>query len=111
MISACDPICKTLSAPVEPGGAERLPEAAVEPARHISPVVAHELNNLLTVIQGYADQLLFKHAQNPALEPRLKLISEAARRAATVVRDARASARVAPAQQNLPPSLPPASAA
>lgn len=60
----------------------------LEGVRHISPVVAHELNNVITIIQGYADRLLFKHGSNPGLEPNLKVISEAARRAAAIVHDA-----------------------
>ena len=61
----------------------------VDPARHIGNVVAHDLNNILTIVQGYADRLLLRHGANPALMPDLKLISEAARRAATVIRSAR----------------------
>ncbi|MEI9864689.1 MAG: hypothetical protein WDN00_09070 [Limisphaerales bacterium] len=52
--------------------------------------MAHELNNILTIVQGYTDRLLLRHGQNPALMPDLKLISEAARRAAIVVRQAKA---------------------
>ncbi len=71
-------------------GAGALHETAqkFDSARHISPVVAHELNNIIAIIQGYADRLRFKHGENPALEPNLKLISEAARRAAAIVHDA-----------------------
>jgi signal transduction histidine kinase len=57
-------------------------------ARHIAPAVAHELNNILTVVQGYSDRLLIKHSDDPALQPYLKLISQATQRAATVIRDA-----------------------
>ena len=56
--------------------------------RHIAPAVAHELNNIIAIIRGYADRLLAKHGQNSALEPHLKLISEAAKRAGTIVHDA-----------------------
>ena len=56
-------------------------------ARHISPVVAHELNNIIAIIQGYADRLRSKHGENPALEPQLKLISDAAKRAAAIIHD------------------------
>jgi len=49
--------------------------------------VAHELNNVLTIIQGYADRLLIKHKDNPALQPQLQLISQSARRASALVRD------------------------
>jgi hypothetical protein len=61
----------------------------LDPARHIGPVIAHDLNNILTIVQGYADRLLLRHGANPELMPDLKLISEAARRAATVIRTAK----------------------
>ncbi len=71
-------------------GAGSLHETAqkFDSARHISPVVAHELNNIIAIIQGYADRLRSKHGDNPALEPQLKLISEAAKRAAIIIHDA-----------------------
>ena len=56
--------------------------------RRISRDVAHELNNILTIVRGYADRLILKHGDNPALRPELKLISDNARRAANVVRNA-----------------------
>jgi signal transduction histidine kinase len=56
--------------------------------RHIAPAVAHELNNIIAIIRGYTDRLLSKHSQDPALEPHLKLISEAARRAGIIIHDA-----------------------
>jgi hypothetical protein len=65
------------------------PEPVFDPARHIAPVVAHELNNILTIVQGYADRLLLRHGKDPALMTELKLISEAAKRAATVIRNAK----------------------
>jgi nitrogen-specific signal transduction histidine kinase len=64
------------------------PETLFDPARHVAPVVAHELNNILTIVQGYADRLLLRHGGDPELMPQLKLISEASRRAAAVVRRA-----------------------
>ena len=70
------------------GGAGHAHEAKYDPARHISPVVAHELSNILTIIQGYADRLLLKHGDNPGLDTHLRLISEAARRASILVRTA-----------------------
>jgi hypothetical protein len=60
-----------------------------DPTRHIGPVVAHELNNILTIVQGYADRLLLRQGANPAIMTELKLISEASRRAATVIRNAK----------------------
>jgi len=59
-----------------------------ESGEHIPPAVAHELNNIIAIIRGYADRLLFKHGQDPALEPHLKLISEAAKRAGIIVHEA-----------------------
>jgi signal transduction histidine kinase len=60
----------------------------VEPPRQISREVAHELNNILTIIQGYADQMILKHGENPALSPQLQLIATNARRAVSVVQQA-----------------------
>jgi len=79
------------STPLETGGlaCPRQPVQPFDPARHIGPMVAHDLNNILTIVQGYADRLLLRHGANPALMPDLKLISEAARRAATVIRNAK----------------------
>jgi len=73
-----------------------------DPARHISPAVAHELNNIIAIIRGYADRLLFKHAENPALEPQLKLISDAAKRAAIIIHDAMPKNPAPKAQPNPP---------
>lgn len=56
--------------------------------RQMSRDVAHELNNILTIVRGYADRLVLKHGDNPALRPELQLISDNARRAANVVRAA-----------------------
>ena len=64
------------------------PTTPVDTARNISCDVAHELNNVMTIIRGYADRLIMKHGDNPALRPELQLISDNARRAANVVRAA-----------------------
>lgn len=63
-------------------------EPPSEPQRQISREVAHELNNILTVIQGYTDRLMLKHGDNAALRPELQVISDNARRAVNVVRQA-----------------------
>jgi signal transduction histidine kinase len=91
-------------------GADALHETTrkFDSTEHVSPVVAHELNNIITIIQGYADRLLFKHGENPALEPHLKLISEAAKRAATVIRNALPPNPSPIVRQNPPSSQPPA---
>ena len=89
-MSSLDTIYKKMAASLEQDGVgnqhDTLPK--FDPARHIAPNVAHELNNILTIIQGYADRLLIKHREEPTLQPSLKLISEASRRAANIVREA-----------------------
>lgn len=67
-----------------PGTENRPPDAD----RHISPTLAHELNNVLTLVQGHAEFLFMKHQTDTALAPHLKRIAEAARRAAELVRHA-----------------------
>lgn len=81
---------------------ERLPETAVpfDPSRHVAPVIAHELNNILAIVQGYADRLILKYADDTALHSQLKMITEAARRAAAIIRDA------TPAPTQVAPRLP-----
>jgi signal transduction histidine kinase len=54
--------------------------------KQIGREVAHELNNILTIISGYADRMMMKYGENTAMRPELQLISENARRAANVVR-------------------------
>lgn len=76
------------SPPLKNGGENRLENRRPDADRHISFTLAHELNNLLTVVQGHADRLFFKHQEDAALAPSLKKISEAARRAAELVRNA-----------------------
>jgi len=71
--------------------------------QHIPPTVAHELNNILAIIRGYTDRLLFKHSQDPALEPHLKLISDAAKRAGIIVREAMAPQPDPATRLNPPP--------
>src|ERR1017187_4203112 len=56
-----------------------------EPPRQIGREVVHELNNILTIIQGYTDRMLMKHGENPSLRADLLLISENTRRAVSVV--------------------------
>jgi light-regulated signal transduction histidine kinase (bacteriophytochrome) len=72
---------------------------AFDPAKHVSPVIAHELNNILAIVQGYAERLLMRHPDDANLQSSLKLISESARRAATIIRDATPSGSVQSARQ------------
>jgi len=55
--------------------------------RLIGRDVAHELNNILTIIRGYADRMMLKHGHLPALRPELQLIAENAKRAESVIRN------------------------
>jgi len=109
MSSSFDSIYKKMASSLEAGGPGHLQEAKLDSSRHISPVIAHELNNLFTIIQGYTDRLLLKHSENPALNSNLKLISEAARRAATLIRTAAPKEAGVPIRpQPNPPPLAPA---
>jgi hypothetical protein len=89
-MSCHESIYKKMASSLEQGAAVnwREPDRQFDPSRHVAPAVAHELNNILTIVQGYADRLLLRHGADPALMPHLKLISEASRRAAAVVRKA-----------------------
>jgi hypothetical protein len=89
-MSSHDSIQNNVPATLEPEGTAsgRASHPGFDPTRHMAPAVAHELNNILTIVQGYADRLLLHHGGDPALMPHLKQISEAARRAAGVVRKA-----------------------
>jgi hypothetical protein len=49
--------------------------------------VAHELNNILTILRGYAERMMIKHGDNPALRPDLQLINDNLRRAERVIRE------------------------
>jgi signal transduction histidine kinase len=77
-----------------PPAAANPPASPADAPRNISRDVAHELNNVMTIIRGYADRLLMKHGDNPALRPELQLISDNARRAANVVRAASQPSKV-----------------
>src|SRR5215471_8878061 len=55
--------------------------------RLIGRDVAHELNNILTIIRGYADRMMMKHGDQPNLRSDLQLICENARRAESVIRN------------------------
>ncbi|HTV75457.1 MAG TPA: histidine kinase dimerization/phospho-acceptor domain-containing protein [Candidatus Baltobacteraceae bacterium] len=94
-----------MASSLEQGGAGQLHESAhkFDSTRHVAPAVAHELNNILTIIQGYADRLLIRHGEDPALQPHLKLISEATKRAAIIVRDATPPNASAALRQSPPP--------
>ena len=88
VMSSMENIYKKMAESAAGAGTAHETTQKFDSARHIPPAVAHELNNIIAIIRGYADRLLSKHSQDPALEPHLKLISEAARRAGIIVHDA-----------------------
>ena len=92
-------------ASLEQSGAGRFHETAwkLDSARQMPPTVRHELNNILTIIQGYADRLLLKHGEDPALQSQLRMIYESARRAASLIREAAPPAQNLTPRQNPPP--------
>ena len=95
-------------ASLEHSSVSRLQESACkfDAARQIPPTIRHELNNILTIIQGYADGLLRKHRQDPTLQPPLQLILESARRAALIIREASPPAPGLAVRQTPPPPPP-----
>lgn len=56
--------------------------------KQIGREVAHDLNNILTIIRGYADRMLIKHGDNAALRPDLQIITENVKRAELLIRNA-----------------------
>jgi signal transduction histidine kinase len=89
-MSSLDNIYMKMATTVEPAVLTRLPQEQLPAGseQQIGRDVAHELNNILTIIRGYADRMILKHGENPALRPELQLISDSARRAESVVRHA-----------------------
>ena len=89
-MSSLDNIYQKMVPTLEPATLAQLHHEPLnpEPPRQISREVAHELNNILTIIQGYADRMILKHGENAALRPDLQLIADNARRAVAVVRQA-----------------------
>ena len=89
-MSSLDNIYQKMVPALEPATLAHLhhqPPSSEQP-RQISREVAHELNNILTIIQGYAERIMVKHGDNPALCSELQIISTNARRAVSVVRQA-----------------------
>jgi signal transduction histidine kinase len=89
MMSHLESLDKKMASPPQPGGVENRQEnRKIEADRHISSTLAHELNNLLTVVQGHAERLCLKHQEDSALASNLKTMADATRRAAELVRNA-----------------------
>jgi hypothetical protein len=89
-MSSLDNIYMKMSPTLEPAVLAHLHQnpAPAGSEKHIGSEVAHDLNNILTIVRGYADRMLIKHGENLALRADLQLISEHARRAELVVRQA-----------------------
>jgi nitrogen-specific signal transduction histidine kinase len=92
-------------ASLEQSGAARFQETACkfDSAWQMPRPVVHELYNILAIIQGYADRLLLKHREDPALQPQLRMIFESAQRAAALIREAAPPAQNLTHRQNPPP--------
>ncbi|HTL73330.1 MAG TPA: histidine kinase dimerization/phospho-acceptor domain-containing protein [bacterium] len=58
--------------------------------KQIGREVAHDLNNILTIIRGYADRMLIKHGDNAALRSDLQIITENVKRADALIRQSTA---------------------
>jgi signal transduction histidine kinase len=102
-MSSFDSIYKKIASSLEQSGAENVqPPKNSDPDRQVPSEIAHDLNNILAIIQGYSDRLLIRHGKDLALAPQLKVISEAAKRATAIIRDATPSrANGLPSRQNL----------
>jgi signal transduction histidine kinase len=102
-MSSYDSIYKKMASSLKQGGAQIMqPPKKSDSDRQIPREIAHDLNNILTIIQGYSDRLLLRHGKDLALAPHLKVISEASKRATAIVRDATPSdGSGLPPRQNL----------
>ena len=87
-MSSLENIYLKMSPTIEPAAMANLQHdsAQSDQQKQVGRDVAHELNNIFTIIRGYADRLLIKHGENPALRPELLLISENIKRAESLVR-------------------------
>ena len=84
-----DSIYKKMASSLEQSGAQIMqPPKKSDSDRQIPREIAHDLNNILTIIQGYSDRLLIRHGKDLTIAPHLKVISEASKRATAIVRDA-----------------------
>jgi hypothetical protein len=84
MISSLENIYQKMSA----GETGAAPKASPVARECIGGDVAHDLNNILTIIRGYAERVILKHGENAALRPDMQVIFDNARRAENVVRQA-----------------------
>jgi nitrogen-specific signal transduction histidine kinase len=87
-MSSLENIYMKMSPTLEPATLTNMHQEPSHPdqQKQVGRDVAHELNNIFTIIRGYADRMLIKHGENAALRPELLLISENVKRAESLVR-------------------------
>ncbi len=87
-MSSLENIYMKMSPTLEPASLASMHHEGTHPdaQKQVGRDVAHELNNIFTIIRGYADRMLIKHGENPALRPELLLIAENIKRAESLVR-------------------------
>ncbi len=98
MISSLESIYQKMTSASEAEGINAHREPV--PREQIGGDVAHELNNIITIIRGYAERTLARNGENPSLKQDLQLIADNARRAEKVVRAASQASRRPPMNQN-----------
>ena len=88
LMSNLEHIYMKMAPALEPATLAAMHHDAPQPdtQRQVGRDVAHELNNVFTIIRGYADRMLLKHGENPSLRPDLLLIVENIKRAESLVR-------------------------
>ncbi len=86
-MSSLENIYSKLSPNMEPTAFASLHhEPHADSPHQVGREVAHELNNIFTIIRGYSERMLLKHGDNPALRPDLQLIADNIKRAESLVR-------------------------
>jgi signal transduction histidine kinase len=86
-MSSLENIYSKLSPNMEPTAFASLhPEAHADSPRQVGREVAHELNNIFTIVRGYTERMMVKHGDNPALRPDLQIIADNIKRAESLVR-------------------------
>ncbi len=87
-MSSLDNIYMKMTPTLEPATLAGLHHEASQPEtqKQVGREVAHELNNIFTIIRGYAERMLIKHGENQTLRPELLLIAENVKRAESLVR-------------------------
>ena len=87
-MSSLENIYLKMSPALEPATLAALHHETPNPdtQKQVGREVAHELNNIFTIVRGYAERMLIKHGENQALRPELLLIAENVKRAEALVR-------------------------